>query len=124
MSTRLRLAQMDAQLPAGRGMRRSVCGMSPPVRNIETVTGFADVVLNVAFSPDGRVLVGRSWDSTIRLWNTETGEREHFLFGHTDDVDIVAFSPDGRTLASGSQDDTVRLWDVDTGAHLKNPRGA
>ena len=69
--------------------------------------------------PGDRPLVGRSWDQTIHVWNTETGERQHVLVGHTDDVDIVVFSPDGRTIASGSQDNTVRLWDAETGAHLK-----
>ena len=72
-------------------------------------------MLSVTFSPDGRTLVGRSWDKTIRLWNTETGQLDNVLVGHTDDVDVVVFSPDGSKIASGSQDDTVRVWDANNG---------
>ena len=59
---------------------------------ISSITGHADLVLSVTFSPDGQTLVGRSWDKTIRLWNTETGQLDNVLVGHTDDVDVVVFS--------------------------------
>ena len=73
----------------------------------------------MAFTPDGSTLVGRSWDKTVRLWNTETGNLDHVLVGHTDNVDVVVFSPDGNKVASGSQDDTVRVWNANTGELLR-----
>ena len=57
-------------------------------------------------------------DTTIRLWDVETGEHISALTGHTGWVSSVSFSPDGRTLATGSEDATVRLWDVETGEHI------
>jgi hypothetical protein len=57
-----------------------------------------------------------SEDSTVRLWDTDTGKQHGpTLEGHTDWVTGVAFSPDGVLLASSSTDLTVRLWNVETG---------
>jgi WD40 repeat protein len=55
-------------------------------------------------------------DSTIRLWDAETGAYLKTLSGHSSSVSGLAFSPQGNQIASGGFDDTVRLWHVDTGA--------
>ncbi len=65
---------------------------------------------SIGFSPDGRVLVSGSYDATIRLWDTATGEQLDTLDGHTYSITSVAVSPDGSTIASGSFDGTVLLW--------------
>jgi len=70
----------------------------------------------IAYSPHGDQLasVGRD-DSTIHLWDVESGTRRFILTGHTDRIEDIAFSPKGDQVASGSMDATVRLWDVETG---------
>ena len=68
--------------------------------------------IDVAFSPDGGLLASASWDTTVKLWDTETWVEIATLHGHTDNVKSAAFSPDGGILASGSTDSTVRVWDV------------
>jgi WD40 repeat protein len=72
-------------------------------------------VISVAFSPDGQHIASGSDDSTVRLWNVQTGVLAHELKGHQRAVTSVAFSPDGQHIASGSDDSTVRLWNVQTG---------
>ena len=93
--------------------------------NAATLEGHADGVQSVAFSPDGRTLASGSaqYESTIYLWDAETGQRTASLDGHTRLVHSVAFSPDGTTLASASEDKTVKLWDVATGTNSATLEG-
>ncbi len=66
----------------------------------------------LAFSPDGSLLACGSDDSTVKLWNTMTGELISVFTAHLSTVHILTFSLDGTILASGSSDGTVRFWDV------------
>ncbi|KAJ6592977.1 WD40-repeat-containing domain protein, partial [Mycena capillaripes] len=89
---------------------------------IAVLEGHTSDVRSVAFSPDGKRIVSGSHDSTVRIWDAETGAalREP-LEGHTDWVGSVAFSPDGKRIVSGSDDKTVCIWDAETGAALREP---
>ncbi|KIO15586.1 hypothetical protein M407DRAFT_45956, partial [Tulasnella calospora MUT 4182] len=79
--------------------------------------GHTDRIRPVVFSPDSKTLASGSDDSTVRLWDAQTGAPlGEPLTGHSDSIRSVVFSPDGKTLASGSHDRTVRLWDAQTGA--------
>src|SRR4029077_12074093 len=65
----------------------------------------------LAFSPDGKKLLWGDEDTTVNLWDRETGEVQTFK-GHKDSCTGVAFDPSGRWIASASGDGTVKLWDL------------
>ncbi|THU75307.1 WD40 repeat-like protein, partial [Dendrothele bispora CBS 962.96] len=80
-------------------------------------------VLSVAISPDGKRIVSGSCDSTVRIWDAETGSSVgQPLQGHDDSVLSIEFSPDGKRIVSGSHDRTVRIWDVETGSPVGQPQ--
>ena len=78
-------------------------------RTLAVTTG---EVRSVAFSSDGKTLVGGA--ENLHLWDVETGQIKRVLTGHSRGVPSIAFSTDGTTLASGGWDGTVRLWDAET----------
>ncbi|SLM40026.1 WD40/YVTN repeat-like-containing domain, partial [Lasallia pustulata] len=90
---------------------------------LQTLEGHSDMVMAVAFSPDGKQLASGSDDKTLLVWDAATGATLQTLEGHSGAVNAVAFSPDGKQLASGSWDKTIRIWDAATGATLQTLEG-
>src|SRR5258708_4876474 len=91
---------------------------SPPLEWV----GHTDSVCCVSYSPNGCYIVSGSADTTIRLWDAETGSTfGKPLKGHNGPVLSVAYSPDGRYIISGSQDMTIRIWDAETGSAVGKP---
>jgi hypothetical protein len=78
--------------------------------------GHADVVVALAFSPDGRMLASGDPQGVVKLWDVagqaapKTIESKAF----PEEVAALAFAPDGRTLAV-AEGHAVQLWDVATG---------
>ncbi|WP_083649542.1 c-type cytochrome [Salaquimonas pukyongi] len=86
----------------------------------QRLAGHKGKVIDLAVSPDKRLLASASWDGSIGLWPLDQPDEEEgantpvFLQGHTAGVNALAFSSDGRTLYSASVDGTIRLWDLTT----------
>ncbi|MBN1203096.1 MAG: WD40 repeat domain-containing protein [Anaerolineae bacterium] len=73
---------------------------------------------DLAYSPDGALLVTASSLSGLRLWDTATKTVQQVLMEYGEAVGSVAFSPDGTRLAAGLVYGEIHLWDVTTGSLL------
>lgn len=80
----------------------------------------SDAPKNIAFSPDGKILVSTT-GSIAEIWDIQTGSELHCMnHGNQSYVMrnlLVAFRPDGKMLASGGYNGTV-IWDSRTGKEL------
>ncbi len=85
--------------------------------------------IEVAFSPDGRLLAASSYaggGEILQIWDVESGKPVIQLKdGIMGSLGVLTFSPDGKYLASASSnrnedhnDGVLRLWEVSTGKLL------
>lgn len=88
------------------------------------LTGHRSPLTRVIFHPVYSIIASSSEDSTIKVWDYESGEFERSLKGHTDAVQDIAFDNSGKLLASCSADMTIKLWEfVQTYDCLKTLKG-
>ena len=78
------------------------------------LSGHADWVRCLVFSPDGTSLVSGSDDRTVKLWDVQTGGTVKTFHGHAHFVLSVSISADKTMIASGSWDKAVYLWNIQT----------
>jgi WD40 repeat protein/uncharacterized caspase-like protein len=91
--------------------------------NWERIKYQSDLVLAVAFSPDGRFVLTGSTSKSAMLWDAQTGAGIRSFSGHSGRVTSVAFSRDGRFVLTGSDDYTAKLWNTQTGAEIRSFSG-
>lgn len=82
------------------------------------LSAHADLIYDVTFSPDSKMLATTGYDRLIKLWDIMTGKEIRVLKDHSDTVYSLSFSPDGKLLASGAADRAVKVWDVASGKRL------
>jgi len=69
-------------------------------------------VVDVAISPDGKVIATASSDESKWLWDVTTGQPLKEQGDNQDRVSCVCFSADGRFVVTAGFDRTARVWNV------------
>lgn len=94
----------------------------------QRLTGFADRVDALAFSPDGKYLAAGGGapaeNGEVRIYRLEDVKLvANISKGHSDTVLGVSFSPDSKKLATCGADKFVKVFEVPTGRFLKSFEG-
>ncbi|HIK45306.1 MAG TPA: hypothetical protein IGR64_10525 [Leptolyngbyaceae cyanobacterium M65_K2018_010] len=102
----------SGEVIASAGFDRTIKLWDKNGREINSLAGHLNSVVNVEFSPDlnREIIVSTSADGTAKIWS-QSGQELQTLSGHSGVVWDIAFSPDSQLLATASSDGTVRLWD-------------
>jgi WD40 repeat protein len=85
----------------------------------QSIVVFAAGSADMAFSPDGTVLVTGGQDANLSLRHLATGQSTATVIPNG----RMALSPDGRTIAAAGVGGTVRLWNIATGQALATLTG-
>ncbi|HWO25377.1 MAG TPA: AAA family ATPase [Kofleriaceae bacterium] len=117
---------LDQQLLLSAGasflrLRHVATSESPALER--NLVGHTASVNACAVTPDGRRVVSASADTTLKVWDLETGQAVATLQGHTDLVLACAVTPDGRRVVSASADTTLKVWDLETGQAVATLQG-
>lgn len=70
------------------------------------------LVVDMALSPDGRLLAVGQMDGQVRILETETLVERATLMGHEARLAMISFDPTGDWLVSGGWDGDVRVWSL------------
>jgi hypothetical protein len=85
------------------------------VRLREKISEGGAPTTQVAWSPDGGLIIGASTEGALRLWDVKTARLLNSFGGIPREVNDIAWSPDGRLIATASFDNEVSLWIPESG---------
>ena len=78
------------------------------------LSGHTDTINCLTFSSDGKSLISGSDDTTVKLWDVQTGGVAKTFHGNRGWVFSVSVSEDCTRIVSGSKN-TINLWNIQTG---------
>jgi len=82
---------------------------------LHTLPGHTSTIRGLAM-PSADIVVSSSRDTTLRVWNVESGSCLHVLEGHTEAVRCVFAQ--GDHIVSGGYDKLVKSWSLSSGQCL------
>ncbi|GFR49751.1 hypothetical protein Agub_g11909, partial [Astrephomene gubernaculifera] len=109
-----RLGNLEGEV-AGASSLPCCPGSSTPSgmwRQVGSLRGHCDDVLDLAWAPDGSALLSGGIENNCILWDVEGRKSLKWLQDHGHYVQGVAWDPLGRYIASQSADRTARVYSV------------
>ncbi|MDY7022501.1 MAG: WD40 repeat domain-containing protein, partial [Cyanobacteriota bacterium] len=103
----------DTEIQIAATLQQAVYG----IHELNRLEGHSEVIWDVSFSPNGKLIASGSVDQTIKLWTPE-GKSINTLKGHQKNLTSVSFHPNSQIIASSSQDKTVKVWNLGSNPHL------
>ena len=85
---------------------------------VGTLIGHTDIVVDVAFTPDGSRIGTCSADGTARIWDVFNGKQLVLLSGHKKRANRLSFSLNDTRIATLDGEGTVRIWNSETGDEI------
>jgi WD40 repeat protein len=85
---------------------------------VRELRGHKGDVMDLAFSPEGSLLVTVSWDESARTWDVATGRELRVYEPGGANFAHMRFSPDGRLVAGTCRDGTTKVWDPRSGVEV------
>ncbi|KAJ2855193.1 Lissencephaly-1 [Coemansia erecta] len=115
MELESKISKMQADIDSGAIVRRANKGTGewlprPPAKL--KLAQHRSPITCVRFHPQYTVLATASEDMTVKIWDSEAGDFERSLKGHTKAVQDMVFDNKGAVLVTCSADLTLRVWDV------------
>jgi WD40 repeat protein len=83
----------------------------PSGRLLKKLTGFPEIVVDVAFSVDGSILIAASRSGLLRFYSTADYQLSTDATATGRPITLT-LSPDGSLLATGNTDGDVDLWKI------------
>ena len=86
---------------------------------IMTIDEHTANVNSAFYGNDGKSIVSASNDSTIRVWDANTGIEVKRFKGHFGKVRFASFNKEALFIASASDDKSIRIWDINNNCLIK-----
>jgi len=86
----------------------------------QTLKGHNGAVYSVLFSPCGKYIASGSFDKSVRVWDSATGQQLALMQDHQLSVSDVSWSHDSQQILSGSLDHSAKIWDAETSKLLSS----
>lgn len=93
------------------------------LRGYNLKKGIDDWIWGVAVTDteDSKYAISACGDTTLKLWERNTGKLIRILEGHEGRVRSVSITKDGKYAISASDDSTLKIWSIKTGKEIRTP---